>query len=99
MSEEVKENKNKTLWEFLKFGFFSSGAAIIQLGSSVLFLEVFKFPDWLAYLISLILSVVFNFTINRKFTFKQATNVPIAMLKIGIYYCFFTPLSTYVEYM
>lgn len=46
------------------------------------------------YLIALILSVIWNFTINRKFTFKSAANVPIAMLKIFGYYLVFTPVST-----
>ncbi len=98
MNEKTDNTKNKTMWEFIKFTFFSFGAGIIQIASHALFLEVLKFPDWLAYLIALVLSVVFNFTINRKFTFKQATNVPIAMLKILIYYCIFTPISTWAEY-
>ena len=34
------------------------------------------------YLIALLLSVIWNFTFNRKFTFKSAANVPIAMLKV-----------------
>ncbi len=46
------------------------------------------------YLIALILSVIWNFTINRKFTFKSANNVPIAMLKVAAYYVVFTPAST-----
>lgn len=46
------------------------------------------------YLIALILSVVWNFTFNRKFTFKSAANVPIAMLKVFAFYLVFTPVST-----
>ncbi len=46
------------------------------------------------YLIALILSVIWNFTINRKFTFKSANNIPIAMLKVFGYYLVFTPVST-----
>lgn len=45
------------------------------------------------YLIALILSVLWNFTFNRKFTFKSANNVPIAMLKLFGYYLVFTPIS------
>lgn len=60
-----------------------------------LFYEACHFKEWIAYLISLVLSVLWNFTFNRKFTFKSANNVPIAMLKVAAYYCVFTPLSTW----
>ena len=46
------------------------------------------------YLTALILSVVWNFTLNRKFTFKSANNVPKAMAQVLCYYAVFTPLST-----
>ena len=46
------------------------------------------------YLIALLLSVIWNFTFNSKFTFKSAANVPIAMLKVLAFYCVFTPVST-----
>ena len=46
------------------------------------------------YLIALLLSVIWNFTFNRKFTFKSAANVPIAMLKVLAFYYVFTPVST-----
>lgn len=46
------------------------------------------------YLTALILSVVWNFTFNRKFTFKSAANVPVAMLKVFAFYLVFTPIST-----
>ena len=46
------------------------------------------------YLTALILSVVWNFTLNRKFTFKSANNVPKAMALVLCYYAVFTPLST-----
>ena len=49
---------------------------------------------WVSYLISLVLSVLWNFTLNRRFTFKSAANVPVAMLKVFGFYCLFTPLST-----
>lgn len=62
-------------------------------------LEVFGFGEkglaWLAYLVALVASVVWNFTFNRKFTFKSANNVPVAMLKVAGYYLVFTPLSTW----
>ena len=56
--------------------------------------KVFHLPYWLSYLVALILSVLWNFTINRKYTFKSANNIPVAMLKVAAYYAVFTPLST-----
>ena len=78
----------------LKFLLFSISAGLIQIVSYSLLFSVFHLPHWAAYLISLVLSVLYNFTINRKFTFHSAANVPIAMLKVALYYCAFTPLST-----
>ena len=82
------------LLQKIKFTLFSLSAGIIQLGSFAVFNDVLKLQWWPSYLISLILSVLWNFTLNRKFTFKSASNVPIAMLKVFGYYCVFTPLST-----
>ena len=82
---------------FLKFALFSASAGIIQFLSYTLFFELAHFPEWLSYLIALILSVLWNFTLNRKFTFKSANNVPVAMLKVAAYYAVFTPLSTLLE--
>ena len=93
------ENKGKT--EFLraiKFMLFSMSAGAIQMGSFTLMNEVWHFPYWVSYLIALVLSVLWNFTLNRKFTFKSANNVPIAMLKVAGYYAVFTPLSTMLEH-
>ena len=77
-----------------KFTFFSISAGLIQMGSFALFNELCHFPYWLSYLLALVLSVLWNFTLNRKFTFKSAGNVPVAMLKVAAYYAVFTPLST-----
>ena len=77
-----------------KFTFFSISAGLIQMGSFALFNELCLFPYWLSYLLALVLSVLWNFTLNRKFTFKSAANVPVAMLKVAAYYAVFTPLST-----
>lgn len=78
----------------LKFLVFSVGAGVIQIVSFTLLNELAKLTYWPAYLISLVLSVLFNFTINRKFTFQSAANVPKAMLKVFLFYCVFTPCST-----
>ena len=86
---------DKNYVQAFKFLLFSISAGIIQLISDTVMLEVFKFPAWLSYLIALTLSVVWNFTLNRKFTFHSAKNVPVAMLKVAGYYLVFTPLSTW----
>ncbi len=87
-------NKKKELIRSLKFVLFSISAGVIQIVSFTLLTEFSPLSYWPCYLISLVLSVVYNFTINRKFTFHSAANVPIAMLKVFLYYCAFTPLST-----
>lgn len=84
----------KEFWRAVKFTLFSASAGAIQMGSFALLNEFTGWSYWPCYLISLVLSVVWNFTLNRKFTFKSANNVPIAMLKVLAYYAVFTPLST-----
>lgn len=86
----AKENFIQTV----KFTLFSCSAGIIQAVSFTLMNELAKFPYWPAYLIALILSVLFNFTVNRRYTFKSAANIPVAMLKVFGYYCVFTPVTT-----
>ena len=85
---------NKELARKIKFGLFSISAGLIQIGAFTLLNELLHLEYWLSYLIGLVLSVIWNFTLNRKFTFKSSNNVPIAMLKVFGYYCVFTPLST-----
>lgn len=88
------DNKKREIWRFFKYLMFTCSAGIIQLGTTTLLNEVAKVEYWIAYLVGLVLSVVWNFTFNRKFTFKSANNIPIAMLKVAGYYAVFTPLST-----
>lgn len=85
----------KELVRTLKFILFSASAGIIQVVSFTLLNELLTLNYWTAYLISLILSVLWNFTLNRKFTFKSANNVPVAMMKVAAFYVVFTPLSTW----
>lgn len=85
----------KELIRSLKFTLFSISAGIIQVASFTLMEEVLHLDHWVAYLVSLVLSVLWNFTLNRKYTFRSAGNVPIAMLKVAGYYLVFTPLSTW----
>ena len=87
----------KEIIRAIKFALFSASAAIIQLGAFALLNEILHLEYWLSYLIALVLSVLWNFTLNRRFTFKSAANVPVAMLKVACYYAVFTPLSTLLE--
>lgn len=86
--------RKKEIIRTIKFVLFSASAGIIQIVSFTLLNEFSGMSYWPCYLISLVLSVLWNFTLNRKFTFKSANNVPIAMLKVFAYYLVFTPLST-----
>lgn len=85
----------KELLRSVKFVLFSISAGVIQVLSFTLMEELLHLPHWLSYLVSLILSVVWNFTLNRKFTFCSANNVPVAMALVALFYLVFTPLSTW----
>ena len=87
--------KRKELIRSIKFTLFSISAGVIQIGSFTLFMELFHWEEWISHLISLILSVLWNFTLNRKYTFHSANNIPIAMMKVALFYIVFTPLSTW----
>lgn len=91
-----KLTQKDNIVQAVKFTLFSASAGIIQLGASALLHELTGLPDWADYLIGLVLSVLWNFTLNREFTFKSAANVPVAMAKVFGYYCVFTPLSTWL---
>ena len=90
----MKSNKKKELWRAIKFTLFSISAGLIEIVSFTLLNELTAWSYWPCYLIALVLSVLWNFTLNRKFTFQSAANVPVAMLKVALYYAVFTPLST-----
>ena len=85
----------KQLWQTVKFTLFSISAGVIQISSFAL-LEIFIKDYWIPYLISLVLSILWNFTLNRRYTFRSAANVPVAMAKVFGFYLVFTPLSTYL---
>lgn len=82
----------------VKFTLFSISAGLIEMGAFALLNELLHLPYWLSYLVALVLSVLWNFTLNRRFTFKSAVNVPVAMFKVACYYAVFTPLSTWLEH-
>ena len=88
----------KEFTRVVKFTLFSISAGLIEMGAFALLNELLHLPYWLSYLAALVLSVLWNFTLNRKFTFKSAANVPLAMAKVACYYAAFTPLSTLLEH-
>ena len=84
----------KELLRAVKFTLFSISAGVIEIVSFSLLKELTVLPYWPCYLIALVLSVLWNFTFNRRYTFRSAGNVPKAMALVAAYYCVFTPLST-----
>jgi len=91
----VKLTKKQNFLQGLKFLLFSCSAGLIQAAAFTLLNETIRWNYWPSYLFALTLSVVYNFTLNRKFTFKSAKNVPLAMTQVIAYYLVFTPLSTW----
>ena len=89
----ISEKRKETL-RVVNFVMFSISAGVIEILSFTLLNELTDWPYWPCYLIALILSVIWNFTLNRKFTFKSVANVPVAMAKILAFYCVFTPVTT-----
>ena len=96
---KTKLTPKETAIQVAKFVAFSMGAGIIQAVTFTLLNEVAHLEYWISYLTALVLSVLYNFTVNRRYTFKSATNVPIAMLKVALFYCVFTPVSAYLGHL
>ena len=103
--------KNNNVLQAIKFALFSASAGIIQVGSFALLNElvlpniniqnekimaILSAEYGVCYLIALILSVLWIFTFNRRFTFKSAANIPVAMAKVFGFYLIFTPVSTWL---
>ena len=86
----------KELIRKVKFILFSISAGIIEIIFFALLDNVTNWDYWLSYLIALIISVVWNFTLNRELTFRSTNNIPIAMMKVGLFYLIFTPASTII---
>ncbi len=89
-SNEKREEMTRTV----KFVLFSISAGVVEFGTFTLLDTFTDWSYWVCYLIALVLSVVWNFTLNREFTFRSANNVPVAMLKVAAYYAVFTPVTT-----
>ena len=90
----MNKRKKKEIIRMVKFVFFSISAGLIEIISFTILNELLKWPYWPCYLIALVLSVVWNFTLNRAFTFQSAGNVPVAMMQVAAFYLVFTPVTT-----
>ena len=90
----MRKEKKEEVLRVVKYVLFSISAGVIQSLAFTLLHEILQWPYWPCYLSALVLSVLWNFTLNRKFTFQSAANIPRAMLLVALYYCAFTPLST-----
>ena len=91
----AKLSRRQTAWQFIKFTLFSISAGLIQAGAFALLNELTGLPYWPSYLIALVLSVIWNLTFNRRFTFRSSVNMSKAMALVLAYYAVFTPLSTW----
>ena len=92
----MKKPMHPILRQVIQFVLFSAMAGIIQTVSFTLLNEAFHLTYWISYLTSLLLSIIWNFTLNRRYTFKSAANIPVAMAKVLGFYAVFTPLSTWL---
>ena len=90
----MQKERKEELARVSKYVLFSASAGIIQFLTFTLTHEIIGWPYWPCYLSALVLSVLWNFTLNREFTFKSTANIPRAMTLVALYYCVFTPLST-----
>lgn len=86
--------KNQNFLQVIKYTLIAASAGIIQVASFTIFEKVLHMKYWPSYLIALVLSVLWNFTFNRKYTFHSSNNIPKAMFLVFLYYLVFTPLST-----
>ena len=90
----MQKHKKEEIVRVVKYVLFSASAGVIQFVTFTLLNEIVQWPYWPCYLIALVLSVLWNFTLNREFTFKSTANIPRAMLLVAAYYAVFSPLST-----
>ncbi|MDD4335597.1 MAG: GtrA family protein [Desulfotomaculaceae bacterium] len=91
----MEKTSSTELLRVIKFTLFSISAGVIEFASFALMYNALHIVYWISYLVALILSIIWNFTLNRRYTFRSAANVPIAMLKVFGFYCVFTPVTTF----
>ena len=85
MSQEHKDVTS--VWQVVKFTLFSISAGLIQVAAFTLMETVFHLPYWPSYLTALVLSVLWNFTFNRRYTFRSDASVGRSMLLVALFYC------------
>ncbi len=61
--------------------------------SEITFIIKFDLATFVADTVGLLLSIIWNFTFNRKYTFKAANNVPVAMSLALLFYVPFYPFQ------
>lgn len=86
----------KELIRTIKFTLFSISAGLVELGTFALLEHFTNLTYGWCYFPALILSVVWNFTLNREYTFKSNVHIPLAMAKVFMFYLIFTPSSTFL---
>lgn len=97
MSQEHKDVTS--VWQVVKFTLFSISAGLIQVAAFTLMETVFHLPYWPSYLTALVLSVLWNFTFNRRYTFRSDASVGRSMLLVALFYAVFTPVSTWGDHV
>ena len=90
----MENEKKKETMRAVKFALFSVSAGVIETVAFTTLELLAGWSYWPSYLTALILSVLWNFTLNRQFTFQSANNVPVAMIKVAAFYAVFTPVTT-----
>ncbi len=95
-SQDAPLKSRESLIQAIKFTLLSISAAGIEAVSFIILERLTTLPYDIKHVISVVLSVLWNFTLNRRYTFKSANNVPIAMLKVGLFYAIFIPLTAWL---
>jgi len=85
----------KSLWQMIKFTLFSISAGIIQEGLYLILYNLLGLSYWFSYLVSLAASVLWNFTFNRRYTFRSDADIKRSMLLVALFYVVFTPVTMF----
>lgn len=107
--KNAKKEKRKGVMQFIKYALCAASAGIIQIvlfsilqavipsnGKTIHFIvEDMDLVTFIATTVALCASILWNFTFNRKFTFKDAGNVPKAMVLAFLFYVPFYPFQTW----
>ena len=88
-------SRKKEIWQMIKFTLFSISAGVIQEAGFLLMFNLLSLPYWLSYLVSLAASVIWNFTFNRRYTFRSDCDIKRSMLLVALFYAVFTPVTTF----